>query len=65
MWVAGGLLKGADVDDLVAGAAERLRGVVLIGARPGARSRRHSPDTRRMSPWSTSTAPTLVPWTWW
>ena len=65
VWVAGGLLKGADVDDLVAGAADRLRGVVLIGARPRARSPRHSPDTRRMSPSSTSTAPTLEPWTWW
>ncbi|WP_067604368.1 UDP-N-acetylmuramoyl-L-alanine--D-glutamate ligase [Nocardiopsis listeri] len=32
VWVAGGLLKGAEVDDLVAEAAARLRGVVLIGA---------------------------------
>ncbi|GAA1520520.1 UDP-N-acetylmuramoyl-L-alanine--D-glutamate ligase [Sphaerisporangium rubeum] len=32
VWVAGGLLKGADVDDLVRGAAGRLRGAVLIGA---------------------------------
>ncbi|HET8601883.1 MAG TPA: UDP-N-acetylmuramoyl-L-alanine--D-glutamate ligase [Segeticoccus sp.] len=32
VWVAGGLLKGADVDDLVRQAADRLRGVVLIGA---------------------------------
>ncbi len=32
VWVAGGLLKGADVDDLVAGAAARLRGAVLLGA---------------------------------
>lgn len=32
VWVAGGLLKGADVADLVAGAAGRLRGVVLLGA---------------------------------
>ena len=32
VWVAGGLLKGADVDDLVAEHAGRLRGVVLIGA---------------------------------
>ncbi|MFC7491993.1 MULTISPECIES: UDP-N-acetylmuramoyl-L-alanine--D-glutamate ligase [unclassified Knoellia] len=31
VWVAGGLLKGADVDDLVRTAAPRLRGVVLIG----------------------------------
>ncbi|WP_435198148.1 UDP-N-acetylmuramoyl-L-alanine--D-glutamate ligase [Janibacter sp. GS2] len=31
VWVAGGLLKGADVDELVAATAARLRGVVLIG----------------------------------
>jgi UDP-N-acetylmuramoylalanine--D-glutamate ligase len=47
VWIAGGLLKGADVDDLVAGAADRLRGAVLIG-RDRARIRealdRHAPD---------------------
>ncbi|WP_374118614.1 UDP-N-acetylmuramoyl-L-alanine--D-glutamate ligase [Allokutzneria sp. A3M-2-11 16] len=32
IWIAGGLLKGAVVDDLVAGAADRLAGVVLLGA---------------------------------
>ncbi|HEX5118136.1 MAG TPA: UDP-N-acetylmuramoyl-L-alanine--D-glutamate ligase [Pseudonocardiaceae bacterium] len=32
VWVAGGLLKGARVDDLVTEAADRLTGVVLIGA---------------------------------
>ncbi|GAB3205811.1 UDP-N-acetylmuramoyl-L-alanine--D-glutamate ligase [Marinactinospora thermotolerans] len=32
VWVAGGLLKGAEVDELVASAAGRLRGVVLLGA---------------------------------
>ena len=31
VWVAGGQLKGADVDELVATVADRLRGVVLIG----------------------------------
>ena len=31
VWIAGGLLKGADVDDLVRDHADRLRGVVLIG----------------------------------
>jgi UDP-N-acetylmuramoylalanine--D-glutamate ligase len=31
VWVAGGLLKGADVDDLVRRAADRLRAVVLLG----------------------------------
>ncbi|WP_087098461.1 UDP-N-acetylmuramoyl-L-alanine--D-glutamate ligase [Nocardiopsis sp. JB363] len=47
VWVAGGLLKGAEVDDLVAEAADRLRGVVLIGA-DRARIRealgKHAPD---------------------
>ena len=32
VWIAGGLLKGADVDALVQEVATRLRGVVLIGA---------------------------------
>ncbi|MDQ1746073.1 MAG: UDP-N-acetylmuramoylalanine--D-glutamate ligase [Frankiaceae bacterium] len=31
VWIAGGLLKGADVDDVVAANAGRLRGVVLLG----------------------------------
>jgi len=31
VWIAGGLLKGADVDDLVAEHAGKLRGVVLLG----------------------------------
>ncbi len=31
VWVAGGLLKGADVDELVAAAAPQLRAAVLIG----------------------------------
>jgi UDP-N-acetylmuramoylalanine--D-glutamate ligase len=47
VWVAGGLLKGADVDELVAGAAERLRGVVLIGRDRAAIAQalaRHAPD---------------------
>ncbi|RCG32961.1 UDP-N-acetylmuramoyl-L-alanine--D-glutamate ligase [Sphaerisporangium album] len=35
VWVAGGLLKGADVDDLVRRAAGRLRGAVLLGADRG------------------------------
>ena len=32
VWIAGGLAKGATFNDLVTGAAKRLRGVVLIGA---------------------------------
>jgi UDP-N-acetylmuramoylalanine--D-glutamate ligase len=31
VWIAGGLLKGADVDPLVAAVAARLAGVVLLG----------------------------------
>ncbi|MDG9705789.1 UDP-N-acetylmuramoyl-L-alanine--D-glutamate ligase [Streptomyces sp. DH37] len=32
VWIAGGLAKGATFDELVAGAAKRLRAAVLIGA---------------------------------
>ncbi|MEU0688958.1 UDP-N-acetylmuramoyl-L-alanine--D-glutamate ligase [Streptomyces uncialis] len=32
VWIAGGLAKGAHFDELVTGAAKRLRGVVLLGA---------------------------------
>ena len=32
VWIAGGLLKGAEVGELVVGAVDRMRGVVLIGA---------------------------------
>lgn len=32
VWIAGGLLHGAEVDDLVASVSGRLRGVVLLGA---------------------------------
>ena len=47
VWVAGGLLKGADVDDLVEAAADHLRGVVLIGRDRDAIAQalaRHAPD---------------------
>jgi len=47
VWVAGGLLKGADVDDLVRQAAPRLRAVVLLGTdRQPFRDalERHAPD---------------------
>ena len=47
VWVAGGLLKGADVDALVRSVADRLRGVVLIGADREQIARalmRHAPD---------------------
>ena len=47
VWVAGGLLKGADVDELVRSVADRLRGVVLIGAERALIAHalaRHAPD---------------------
>jgi UDP-N-acetylmuramoylalanine--D-glutamate ligase len=47
VWIAGGLLKGAVVDDLVAENAHRLRAVVLIGRDRAVIARalaRHAPD---------------------
>ena len=47
VWIAGGLLKGADVDDLVRTAVPRLRGVVLLGrdrATIADALARHAPD---------------------
>ncbi|WP_235498996.1 UDP-N-acetylmuramoyl-L-alanine--D-glutamate ligase [Knoellia sp. Soil729] len=47
VWIAGGLLKGADVEDLVRDAAPRLRGVVLMGRDRAAIAQalaRHAPD---------------------
>jgi UDP-N-acetylmuramoylalanine--D-glutamate ligase len=46
VWIAGGLLKGADVDPLVAAVAPRLAGVVLLGrdrAKIAASLARHAP----------------------
>ena len=46
VWIAGGLLKGADVDPLVAAVAPRLAGVVLLGRdreRIAAALARHAP----------------------
>ena len=47
VWVAGGLLKGAEVDDLVRQAAPRLAAVVLLGTDRAAFRQalaRHAPD---------------------
>ncbi|WP_199438982.1 UDP-N-acetylmuramoyl-L-alanine--D-glutamate ligase [Umezawaea beigongshangensis] len=47
VWLAGGLLKGASVDELVAEVAHRLRGVVLFGRDRdviAAALARHAPD---------------------
>ncbi len=58
VWVAGGLLKGADVDELVRDAAPRLRGVVLIGAdrtQIAEALARHAPDVPVVDVASTDT----------
>ncbi|MFG2086113.1 MULTISPECIES: UDP-N-acetylmuramoyl-L-alanine--D-glutamate ligase [unclassified Spirillospora] len=47
VWIAGGLLKGLDVDDLVRSCTGRLRGVVLMGRdrhRIAEALARHAPD---------------------
>jgi UDP-N-acetylmuramoylalanine--D-glutamate ligase len=47
VWIAGGLLKGANVDELVRRHASRLRGVVLLGRDRAQIARalaRHAPD---------------------
>jgi UDP-N-acetylmuramoylalanine--D-glutamate ligase len=47
VWVAGGLFKGVDVDDMVRAVAGRLAGVVLLGAeraRLADALARHAPD---------------------
>jgi UDP-N-acetylmuramoylalanine--D-glutamate ligase len=58
VWVAGGLLKGADVDDLVRDAVPQLRGVVLIGADRAQLAEalaRHAPDVPVVEVASTDT----------
>jgi UDP-N-acetylmuramoylalanine--D-glutamate ligase len=47
VWIAGGQLKGAPVDSLIAAVADRLVGVVLLGAERelfAAALQRHAPD---------------------
>ena len=47
VWIAGGQLKGVDIDDLVASVADRLRGAVVLGvdrAEVIAALARHAPD---------------------
>ena len=50
VWVAGGLLKGASVDEMVAAIADRLVGAVLIGRDGDRRRQTRYRDTHRMSP---------------
>ena len=60
VWIAGGLLKGASVDELVAAARRRLRAAVLIGTDRGAFAAALR-DTRPRSPWSRSSRVTMAP----
>jgi UDP-N-acetylmuramoylalanine--D-glutamate ligase len=58
VWIAGGDVKGADLDPLVVAAAERLVGVVLLGLDPTPFTEalaRHAPDVpvRRIDPGET------------
>jgi UDP-N-acetylmuramoylalanine--D-glutamate ligase len=58
VWVAGGLLKGADVEQLVQEVAGRLRGAVLLGAdrvRIADALARHAPDVPVVEVVSTDT----------
>jgi UDP-N-acetylmuramoylalanine--D-glutamate ligase len=58
VWVAGGLLKGADVDDLVRTHAGRLRGAVLLGRdrdQIASAIARHAPDVPVVDVESTET----------
>ncbi len=58
VWVAGGQLKGAPIDDLVAAHARRLRGAVVMGqdrAQFLAALARHAPDVRVVEVDSTDT----------
>ena len=51
VWIAGGLLKGADVEPLVAAVGPRLAGVVLLGrdrAQLAASLARHAPSVPRI-----------------
>lgn len=51
VWIAGGLAKGADFDDLLSQIADRLRAVVVIGTDPGpilGALGRHAPDLPRV-----------------
>ncbi len=63
VWVAGGLAKGATFDELVTGAAARLRGVVLIGrdrALIAEALARHAPEIPVVEVTGTDTGPMQV-----
>ncbi|MDQ1599393.1 MAG: UDP-N-acetylmuramoylalanine--D-glutamate ligase [Actinomycetota bacterium] len=63
VWVAGGLAKGATFDELVTGAAARLRGAVLIGrdrALIAEALARHAPEIPVVEVTGTDTGPMQV-----
>ncbi len=58
VWIAGGLLKGADIDSLVSDVAPRLRAVILLGADRAVIAEalaRHAPDVPVVDVGSTDT----------
>lgn len=58
VWIAGGMAKGQEFDDLVRSCAARLRGVVLMGVDRGVIAdalRRHAPDVPVIDVSSTET----------
>jgi UDP-N-acetylmuramoylalanine--D-glutamate ligase len=61
VWVAGGQLKGVDIDDLVASVADRLVGAVLLGVDRSNLATR-SRDTHRTCASSRSTGPMMAHW---
>ena len=64
VWIAGGQLKGVDLDDLVAAVADRLTGAVLLGV-DRAEVAAALADTPRASRSSTWPGPMMAPWPRW
>lgn len=63
VWIAGGLAKGATFDELVKGAASRLRAAVLIGEDRGLIREalaRHAPDVQVIEPAEGQTGATAM-----
>ncbi|RLP78064.1 UDP-N-acetylmuramoyl-L-alanine--D-glutamate ligase [Mycetocola tolaasinivorans] len=63
VWIVGGLLKGAHLDDLIVEFAPRLRGVVLIGAERGELRdafARHAPEVAVVEVTATETGDVMT-----
>ena len=63
VWIVGGLLKGVNIDDLVATHAARLRGAVIIGkerAELVSAFERHAPDVRAVEVTADDTSDVMV-----